>query len=229
MRRGQRSDQRASRRGFASHRSCGWFFCPDASKAQNNPAAVFLPLRRTHGAARSRQEKCALIYFTTRSEWPFCNSGRVFAVRNRVGTCASVTPSLYGPARPGQREQTRVDGRTGLQLTNKASPLRRHGGSFIAWLLLLGALWAGAGAARGADLPSKTGPPVFEPPPAAEFSWTGFYLGVHGGGGVDHFGFPFAILVPGGDSFHGTNDWTHRRYRGRIQLRASVLPYGNRG
>src|ERR1700730_13021829 len=99
--------------------------------------------------------------------------------------------------RPGQREQTRVDGRTGLQLTNKASLLRRHGGNFIAWLLLFGALWAGASAARGADLPSKTGPPVFEPPPAAEFSWTGFYLGVHGGGGVDHFGFPFAILVPG--------------------------------
>jgi outer membrane immunogenic protein len=110
-----------------------------------------------------------------------------------------------------------VDGRTGLQLTNKASPLRRHGGSFIAWLLLLGALWAGAGAARGADLPSKTGPPVFEPPPAAEFSWTGFYLGVHGGGGVDHFGFPFAILVPGGESFHGTSGITATGPLGGLQ------------
>src|SRR5207253_3737575 len=38
-----------------------WFFCPDASKAQNNLAAVFLLLRRTHEVARSRQEKCALI------------------------------------------------------------------------------------------------------------------------------------------------------------------------
>jgi outer membrane immunogenic protein len=101
-----------------------------------------------------------------------------------------------------------VEGCTGLQLTNKASPRRRHGGSFVAWLLLLGAFWAGADAARGADLPSKTGPPAFELPPPAEFSWTGFYLGIHGGGGLDHFGFPFAILVPEGESFHGTSGIT---------------------
>jgi outer membrane immunogenic protein len=99
-------------------------------------------------------------------------------------------------------------GSAGLQLTHKASARRRHGGSFIAGLLLLGALSAGAGAARGADLPSSTQAPIFEPPPP-EFSWTGFYLGVHAGGGVDHFAFPFAIQVPGGgNSLHGRNGIT---------------------
>ncbi|MGH6847177.1 MAG: outer membrane protein [Methylocella sp.] len=98
-----------------------------------------------------------------------------------------------------------MDGRTGLQPTNKAFARRRHGGSFIAGLLLLGALSEGAGAARAADLPSKTQAPVFEPPPPAEFSWTGFYLGVHAGGGFDHFAFPFGILVPGGGFFPGTS------------------------
>jgi outer membrane immunogenic protein len=93
-----------------------------------------------------------------------------------------------------------VHGRTGLQLTNKASAGRCYGGSFIAGLLLLGALSAGAGAARAADLPSKTQAPVFEPPPP-EFSWTGFYLGVHAGGGLDHFAFPFDIFVPAPGGF----------------------------
>jgi len=86
-------------------------------------------------------------------------------------------------------------GRAGLQLSNKASARQRHGGSFIAGLLLLGSLSAGGGAARAADLPSTTQAPVFEPPPP-EFSWTGFYLGAHAGGGLDHFAFPFAIFVP---------------------------------
>ncbi len=98
-------------------------------------------------------------------------------------------------------------GRAGVQLTNKASARRRHGGSFIAGLLLLAALSAGAGAARAADLPSTTQAPVFEPP-SPEFSWTGFYLGVHAGGGVDHFAFPFAIFVPGGGFVKGTNGIT---------------------
>jgi outer membrane immunogenic protein len=100
-----------------------------------------------------------------------------------------------------------MDGRTGLQLTNKGSAHRHRGGSFIAGLLLLGALSAGAGPARGADLPSTTQVAVFEPPPP-EFNWTGFYLGVHAGGGLDHFGFPFSILVPGGDFVQGTNGIT---------------------
>ena len=101
-----------------------------------------------------------------------------------------------------------MDGHSGLQLTNKASACRRHGTSFIAGLLLLGALSAGAGAARAADLASKTQAPVFEPPPP-EFSWTGFYLGAHAGGGLDHFAFPFDIFVPEpGGFFKGTSGIT---------------------
>jgi outer membrane immunogenic protein len=101
-----------------------------------------------------------------------------------------------------------VDGHSGLQLANKSSARRRHGGSFIAGLLLLGALSAGAGAARGADLASKPLAPVLEPPPP-EFSWTGFYLGAHAGGGLDHFAFPFDIFVPEpGGFFKGTSGIT---------------------
>lgn len=111
----------------------------------------------------------------------------------------------------------RVAGCTGSQLTNKASARRRHGGSFIAGLLLLGALPAATGAARAADLPSTTQAPVFEPPAPIEFSWAGFYLGIHAGGGLDHFAFPFAILTPGGDSFHGTNGITATGPIGGIQ------------
>ena len=94
-----------------------------------------------------------------------------------------------------------MDGRTRLHLTAQAPVRRRHGRSFIAGLLLLGALSAGANAARAADLPSKTAPPVFEPPPPAEFSWTGFYIGVHAGGGFDHFAFSDAITVPSPNGF----------------------------
>jgi hypothetical protein len=67
-----------------------------------------------------------------------------------------------------------MDGRTELQLTNTAFARRRRRVSFIAGLLLLGALSAPAEAARAADLPSPTQAPVFEPPPPAKFSWTGF-------------------------------------------------------
>jgi outer membrane immunogenic protein len=109
-----------------------------------------------------------------------------------------------------------MGGRAELQLTNKASVRWRRGRSFIAGLIVLGAVFAGAGAARAADLRSKTQAPVFEPPPQ-EFSWTGFYLGVHTGGGVDHFAFPFAILVPGGDAFHGTNGITSTGPIGGLQ------------
>jgi outer membrane immunogenic protein len=93
-------------------------------------------------------------------------------------------------------------------VTNKASARRRRGGSFIAGLLLLGTLSVGAGAAHAADFPTAMGAPVFEPPSLAEFSWTGFYLGIHAGGGVDHFAFPFAIFAPGGGFAKGTNGIT---------------------
>src|ERR1700730_10943038 len=43
------------------------------------------------------------------------------------------------------------------------------------------------GARRGFAFQTRTEPPVFEPLPPAEFSWTGFYLGIHAGGGLDHY------------------------------------------
>ncbi|MGH6849961.1 MAG: hypothetical protein ACREDD_05885, partial [Methylocella sp.] len=96
-------------------------------------------------------------------------------------------------------------GRTGLQLRAQSSARRRQGGSFIAGFLMLGAFSAPTGAARAADLPSKTQAPVFEPPPPSEFSWTGFYVGVNVGGGFDHFGFPYAIAVPLPGFIQGTS------------------------
>jgi outer membrane immunogenic protein len=87
----------------------------------------------------------------------------------------------------------------GSRFTEKAFVFvrRRQGGKFLAGILLCMALAAAAGSVRAADLPSKTEPPVFQPQPPAEFSWTGFYAGVHVGGGTDHFAFPYAIQVPG--------------------------------
>ncbi|MGQ0444872.1 MAG: outer membrane protein [Beijerinckiaceae bacterium] len=89
-----------------------------------------------------------------------------------------------------------MGGRAGLQLNDTAFPRGRHGWSLIAGLVLLGAL--SASAARGADLPSKTQASVFVPPPPAEFSWTGFYLGIHAGAGTDHFAFPYFVGANGG-------------------------------
>jgi outer membrane immunogenic protein len=42
-----------------------------------------------------------------------------------------------------------------------------------------------------ADLPSLSTPPVMPPSPPASTNWTGLYVGVNGGGGLDHFAFPF--------------------------------------
>jgi outer membrane immunogenic protein len=87
----------------------------------------------------------------------------------------------------------------GNKVTGKAFVfIRRHqGGKFLAGGLFCIALAAAAGPVHAADLPSKIEPPVFQPPPPAEFHWTGFYAGVHVGGGIDHFAFPYAIGVPG--------------------------------
>lgn len=56
-------------------------------------------------------------------------------------------------------------------------------------------------AAYAADLPNTKGPPTFAPPPPPEFSWTGFYVGVDGGGGWGHTssyesGFSFVGFTP---------------------------------
>jgi outer membrane immunogenic protein len=96
-----------------------------------------------------------------------------------------------------------VSGRTRTQVAEKASAiLRRHrGADFLAGLLLCFGLAAAAGPVLAADLPSRTESPVFQPPPPAEYDWTGFYTGIHAGGGIDHFAFPYFIGVPGPNAY----------------------------
>jgi len=76
-------------------------------------------------------------------------------------------------------------------------------GGFREILLGLLALAAATGLARAADLPhaAVTPPPVA---PAPAFDWTGFYVGAHGGLGFDHYGFKYAVEVPGAN-FTGTD------------------------
>lgn len=92
-----------------------------------------------------------------------------------------------------------MNSHTKLQFAGTAAAFirGRRGANFLAGVLLCTAFAVAAGPVRAADLPSKTEPAVFEPPPPAEFSWTGFYAGVHVGGGIDHFAFPYSIQVPG--------------------------------
>lgn len=55
----------------------------------------------------------------------------------------------------------------------------------IRTLLLSSALsFVVASAAFAADLPTTKGEPVYAPPPAPVFTWTGFYIGVNGGVGA---------------------------------------------
>jgi hypothetical protein len=56
-------------------------------------------------------------------------------------------------------------------------------------LLSSAALAALTGAVHAADLPSQAPPPVYVPPPV--FTWTGFYLGINGGGAVGDTQFNF--------------------------------------
>jgi outer membrane immunogenic protein len=93
-----------------------------------------------------------------------------------------------------------VSGRNGLLFADNASIVVRSlffhafpGAPFVTWLFLGVAL--ATGPVLAADLPSKTEEPVFQPPPAPEFSWTGFYAGINVGGGIDHFAFPYAIAT----------------------------------
>ena len=92
-----------------------------------------------------------------------------------------------------------MSSRTKSQFAGKAADFicGHQGRNFLAGVLLCTAFVVAAGPGRAADLPSKTESPVFEPPPPAEFTWTGFYAGVHVGGGIDHFAFPYSIQVPG--------------------------------
>ncbi len=65
--------------------------------------------------------------------------------------------------------------------------------AFFATLAL--ACTASAASAFAADLPDTKSAPVYTPPPP-EFSWTGFYVGVNAGAGLDHFAFPYHVYLP---------------------------------
>lgn len=107
-----------------------------------------------------------------------------------------------------------------LQFVANASAFIRgfQGGNFLTGIFLCIAFVAAAGPLRAADLPSKTASPVFLPTAPAEFSWTGFYVGVHAGAGVDHFAFKFGTSVPApGGILQGTNGITANGPIGGIQ------------
>ncbi|WP_245441071.1 outer membrane protein [Methylovirgula ligni] len=59
-----------------------------------------------------------------------------------------------------------------------------------------------AGAAFAADLPSTKGEPVYAPPPAPIFSWTGFYIGVNGGYGGNNVNYNEYDPYGEGYSYH---------------------------
>jgi outer membrane immunogenic protein len=52
--------------------------------------------------------------------------------------------------------------------------------------------------ASAADLPNVEESPVSQLAPVPTFSWTGFYVGVNGGYGFDHFAFKYTYLSPAG-------------------------------
>jgi outer membrane immunogenic protein len=59
-------------------------------------------------------------------------------------------------------------------------------------LLSTVALMAMAGAASAADLPSSKAPPPVYVPPAPIFTWTGFYIGIEGGGDFRRYKYRWA-------------------------------------
>jgi outer membrane immunogenic protein len=117
-----------------------------------------------------------------------------------------------------ENRSARVRGHTASQLTNKASSRRRPASRVVAGFFGLLAAAASAGAARASDLTPTAAPPVFQPPPPPQFSWTGFYIGVNVGGGLDHFAFPFSITAPSGGSIVGTSGITSAGPVGGIQV-----------
>ncbi len=53
-------------------------------------------------------------------------------------------------------------------------------------------------AAVAADLPDRSAPASpLQPPPSTPYDWTGFYVGLNAGFGVDHFAFPYFFRGPG--------------------------------
>jgi outer membrane immunogenic protein len=66
--------------------------------------------------------------------------------------------------------------------------------AFLAVCLLV----AAAESVGAADLPNLKESPIAPPVPPPAFSWTGFYVGVNGGYGLDHFAFIDTYASPGG-------------------------------
>lgn len=68
---------------------------------------------------------------------------------------------------------------------------------YIAPIILQFGIFVTGGAALAADLPVDKSPVIAPAPPPA-FSWTGFYVGVSGGYGLDHVSYPFAVTTGAG-------------------------------
>lgn len=103
---------------------------------------------------------------------------------------------------------------------------RAHLAAMARRIVLSFVLAATAGFAYAADLPSKANPPVFAPPPPPAFDWTGFYVGVNAGYGLDHFAFPY-IVTNGPFLFQGRDGITARGPLGGIQAGFNYqFPFG---
>ena len=95
----------------------------------------------------------------------------------------------------------------------------------LAAIVLMGSV----GAAFAADLPARTYTKAPVAPPVEIFSWTGFYLGVQGGGawGKESFtdnlgGIPDVTVKPSGGVFGGVAGF-------RYQISQFVFGWGNNG
>jgi hypothetical protein len=97
--------------------------------------------------------------------------------------------------------------------------------------LLLAFLLAGATPAAAADTPMQAMTPEPATTTLDDFEWTGFNIGIHGGFGVDHFGFKYSVASPVAE-FSGTDGITGVGPIGGLQIGFTyqfpftlVLPY----
>jgi len=109
----------------------------------------------------------------------------------------------------------------------KAPTLLQWRGVASAFVVLFAAL----GPARGADLTAPTMLSAPSPATLDDFDWTGVHVGIHGGFGVDHFGFKYGVVSPA-TAFSGTDGITAAGPIGGVQAGITyqfpftlVLPY----
>src|SRR6266436_3438679 len=77
---------------------------------------------------------------------------------------------------------------------------------FLLGIGLLASVAAGAGSAVAADMPVRPPPPVAAPATCCAVpDWTGFYVGIHGGGGWGHTSFDPSESLIGGDALFVTS------------------------